>query len=149
MHSIDHPRRPETAMNAFQRLFQLTTLTAAIALGGPVLLLAPTAASAAAPQVRTQAPGFYRTMLGDFEITALSDGTVDLDVAKLLAEPATKTDAALARAFVKGPLETSVNAYLVNTGTRLVLIDAGAGALFGPTLGKLMASLQAAGYKPE
>ncbi len=135
-------------MSRIPRLFQLSVLSAAIAFGG-ALLVAPTAASAAAPQVRTQAPGFYRTMLGDFEITALSDGTVDLDVAKLLAEPAAKTDAALARAFVHGPLETSVNAYLVNTGTRLVLVDAGAGTLFGPTLGKLLASLQAAGYRPE
>ena len=136
-------------MNAFQRLFRLTTLAAAIAVSGPLLLLASTPASAAAPQVRTQAPGFYRAMLGDFEITALSDGTIDLDVAKLLAEPAAKTDAALSRAFVKGPVETSVNAFLVNTGTKLVLIDAGAGTLFGPTVGKLLASLQAAGYKPE
>jgi glyoxylase-like metal-dependent hydrolase (beta-lactamase superfamily II) len=136
-------------MNAFQRLFRLTTLAAAIAVGGPLLLVAPGTASAAAPQVRTQAPGFYRVMLGDFEITALSDGTIDLDVAKLLAEPAARTDAALARAFVKGPVETSVNAYLVNTGTRLVLIDAGAGTLFGPTLGRLLASLKAAGYQPE
>ena len=136
-------------MNRIHRLFQLSALSAAIAFGGAALLAAPTAASAAAPQVRTQAPGFYRTMLGDFEITALSDGTVDLDVAKLLAEPAAKTDAALSKAFVHGPLETSVNAYLVNTGTRLVLVDAGAGTLFGPTLGKLLANLQAAGYKPE
>jgi glyoxylase-like metal-dependent hydrolase (beta-lactamase superfamily II) len=133
----------------FSRLFHATALTAAIALGGAALVVAPTLASAAAPLQRTQAPGFYRTMLGDFEITALSDGTVDLDVAKLLAEPSAKTDAALAKAFVHGPLETSVNAYLVNTGTKLVLIDAGAGTLFGPTLGKLLASLQAAGYKPE
>ena len=131
-----------------RQIFQLSVLSAAIAFGGAALLLAPTTASAAAPQVRTQAPGFYRTMLGDFEITALSDGTVDLDVAKLLAEPAAKTDAALARSFVHGPLETSVNAYLVNTGTRLILVDAGAGTLFGPTLGKLLASLQAAGYAP-
>ena len=136
-------------MNHFTRLFHVTALTAAIALGSAALVVAPTSASAAAPQLRTQAPGFYRTMLGDFEITALSDGTVDLDVAKLLAEPAAKTDAALAKAFVHGPLETSVNAYLVNTGTRLVLIDAGAGTLFGPTLGKLLASLKAAGYQPE
>ena len=136
-------------MNRIQRLFPLSVLSAAIAFGGAALLVAPTVASAAAPQVRTQAPGYYRTILGDFEITALSDGTVDLDVAKLLAEPAARTDAALARAFVHGPLETSVNAYLVNTGTRLVLVDAGAGTLFGPTLGKLLASLQAAGYKPE
>ena len=136
-------------MNAFQRLFQRTTLAAALAAGATALLVAPMVASAAAPQVRTQAPGFYRTMLGDFEITALSDGTVDLDVAKLLAEPAAKTDAALAKAFVKGPVETSVNAFVVNTGTKLVLIDAGAGTLFGPTLGKLIAGLKAAGYQPE
>ena len=136
-------------MNHFTRLFHVTALTAAIALGSAALVVAPTSASAAAPQLRTQAPGFYRTMLGDFEITALSDGTIALDVAKLLAEPAAKTDAALAKAFVHGPLETSVNAYLVNTGTKLVLIDAGAGTLFGPTLGKLLASLKAAGYQPE
>ena len=136
-------------MNRFQRLFPLAALSAALVLGGAALLAAPATASAAAPQQRTQAPGFYRAMLGDFEITALSDGTIDLDVAKLLAEPAAKTDAALSRAFVKGPVETSVNAFLVNTGTKLVLIDAGAGTLFGPTVGKLLASLQAAGYKPE
>ena len=136
-------------MTSFHRLFRLTALTAALALGSTALLVAPTAASAAAPQQRTQAPGFYRAMLGDFEVTTLSDGTVDLDVAKLLAEPAAKTDAALAKAFVHGPLETSVNAYLVNTGARLVLIDTGAGPLFGPTLGKLVASLRAAGYQPE
>jgi len=136
-------------MIRFHRLFPLGVLSAAIAFGGAALLAVPTAASAAAPQVRTQAPGFYRAMLGDFEITALSDGTVDLDVPKLLHEPAAKTDAALSRAFVKAPLETSVNAFLVNTGTRLVLVDTGAGPLFGPTLGKLVASLQAAGYTPD
>ncbi|HJV97203.1 MAG TPA: MBL fold metallo-hydrolase, partial [Albitalea sp.] len=27
-----------------------------------------------APQVKTQAPGFYRMMLGDIEVTALHDG---------------------------------------------------------------------------
>ena len=136
-------------MTRFRTLFQHTALAAALALGGAALLAVPATASAAAPQQRTQAPGFYRAVLGDFEITALSDGTVDLDVAKLLAEPSDKTDAALAKAFVKGPVETSVNAFLVNTGSKLVLIDAGSGALFGPTLGKLVASLQAAGYKPE
>ena len=136
-------------MNRLRRLFQLSLLSAAIAFGGAAVVAVPTTASAATPQVRTQAPGFYRTMLGDFEITALSDGTVDLDVAKLLAEPAAKTDAAMAKSFVHGPLETSVNAYLVNTGTKLILVDAGAGTLFGPTLGKLLASLQAAGYAPE
>lgn len=137
-------------MTRIRTLFQLTALSAALAFAGPALLVAPTTAAAAAPQQRTQAPGFYRTMLGEFEITAISDGTVDLDVAKLLAEPAAKTDAALGKAFLpQGPVETSVNAFVVNTGTRLILIDAGAGSLFGPTLGKLVANLKAAGYAPE
>jgi len=136
-------------MTSLSHVFRLSLLSAAIAVGGGALLAAAPAAHAAAPQVRTQAPGFQRAILGDFEITALSDGTVDLDVPKLLHEPAAKTSAALSRDFVKAPLETSVNAFLINTGTKLVLVDTGAGTLFGPTLGKLVDSIKAAGYAPE
>ena len=127
-------------------LVRVAVLAAAIA-GG--FAAAPGAASAAAPQVKTQAPGYYRMMLGDFEVTALSDGTVDLPVDKLLKQPAARTTAELKKGFLGAPTETSVNGFLVNTGSKLVLIDTGAGGLFGPTLGKLAASLQAAGYKPE
>lgn len=35
---------------------------------------------AAAPQVKTPAPGFYRIMLGSYEVTALSDGVLRLPV---------------------------------------------------------------------
>jgi len=108
-----------------------------------------TAASAAAPMAKSSAPGFFRMMLGDFEVTAISDGTVDLPVDELLNEPKPETQRALARQFLKVPVETSVNAYLVNTGSKLVLIDAGAGGLFGPTLGNLVANIKAAGYQPE
>lgn len=107
-------------------------------------------AHAAAPAPKTQAPGWYRMLLGDFEVTALSDGTVPLEVKKLLTNTTpTRVDALLKRAFLADPVETSVNAYLVNTGAKLVLIDAGAGTLFGPTLGGLVANLKAAGYQPE
>ena len=115
---------------------------------GSVCLLG--AAHAAAPQVKTQAPGFYRMALGDFEITALSDGTVALPVEKLLAGmPAAKVNKALASASLKSPVDTSVNGYLINTGAKLVLVDTGAAGLFGPTLGNLVANLKAAGYQPE
>jgi len=106
-------------------------------------------AQAAAPLAKFQAPGFYRMALGDFEVTVLNDGTVDLPVDKLLKQPAEKTNKALARYFVKAPLETSVNGFLINTGSKLVLVDTGAAGLFGPTLGKLAANLKAAGYQPE
>ena len=121
------------------------------ALASFFLLLAPVSmAVAAAPQLKTSAPGYYRMMLGDFEVTALSDGTFDLAAGDLLTNttPA-KIRSALAKAYLKDPVEASVNAYLINTGSKLVLIDAGAGALFGPTLGKLTANLKAAGYQPE
>jgi glyoxylase-like metal-dependent hydrolase (beta-lactamase superfamily II) len=89
-------------------------------------------------------------MLGDVEVTALSDGTIDLPVTTLLTNTTPeRVRQALARASLKDPVETSVNAYLVNTGAKLVLIDAGAGALFGPTVGKLVDNLKAAGYQPD
>jgi glyoxylase-like metal-dependent hydrolase (beta-lactamase superfamily II) len=119
----------------------LRATTAAILLG-----LTASSAFAAAPMAKTSAPGYYRFMLGNFEVTALSDGTVDLPVDQLLHEPAAKTVAALNHAFQKTPQETSDNAYLINTGKRLILIDSGAGDLFGPTLGKLMGNLKASGY---
>ena len=111
------------------------------------LAMLPALTHAAGPTAKGQAPGWYRMPLGDFEITALSDGTVDLPVDKLLTNstPAT-VQAALMRAYLKVPVETSVNGYLVNTGSKLVLIDAGAAGLFGPTLGKLVANLKASGY---
>ncbi|MNE31907.1 putative quorum-quenching lactonase YtnP [compost metagenome] len=47
------------------------------------------------------------------------------------------------------PVATSINAYLINTGSKLVMIDAGAGKLLGNGLGQLVTHLRAAGYQPE
>ncbi len=114
------------------------------------LIAAPLLAQAGAPQQPAQAPGWYRLMVGDIEVTALSDGTVGLHVDQLLQRTSPqKVKSALAKWRLGLPVETSVNGYLVNTGSKLVLIDAGAGSLFGPTLGKLVANLKAAGYTPE
>ena len=124
----------------------LARAVAALLLGG----LMAGAAWAEAPFAKGNAPGYQRLMLGAFEITALSDGTVPLPMDKLLTNTTPEqTRKALARSYLSSPVETSVNAFLINTGTKLVLVDTGAGGLFGPTLGKLGASLRAAGYQPE
>jgi glyoxylase-like metal-dependent hydrolase (beta-lactamase superfamily II) len=114
------------------------------------LLLASTVAQAGAPQVKTQAPGYYRMMLGDIEVTALLDGIIDLQPNKLLTNVKPKdVSQLLARSFLSESVPTSVNAYLINTGNHLVLIDAGAATLFGPGLDQLHTNLKAAGYQPE
>ncbi len=135
----------------FPFVVRSSVTSAAVALVlGAAWLSAATPALAGAPMAKTQAPGFYRMMLGDFEVTALSDGTVKLPAKDLLTNttPA-KVEAALKRAHIAHPVETSVNGYLINTGSKLVLIDAGAGALFGPTLGDMVNNLKLSGYAPE
>ena len=66
------------------------------------------AATAGAPMVKTPAPGFHRMMLGEFEITALSDSTVALPMTKLLTNttPA-KAEKMLARQGCSGPRSAS------------------------------------------
>jgi glyoxylase-like metal-dependent hydrolase (beta-lactamase superfamily II) len=107
-----------------------------------------TPAMAAAPMAKTAAPGYFRMMVGNFEVTPVSDGTVDLPMNKLLNDKPANIDALLAKHHLKSPLETSDNVFVINTGSKLVMVDTGAGVLFGPTLGKFMANLKAAGYQP-
>lgn len=110
----------------------------------------PSIAFAKAPYAVIQAPGFYRLSVGSVEVTALSDGTVALPLAKLYTNTSEQhAQSALSNAFLPGNVPTSVNAFLVNTGERLVLIDAGTGSYLGPTLGKLVANIEASGYTTD
>jgi glyoxylase-like metal-dependent hydrolase (beta-lactamase superfamily II) len=94
--------------------------------------------------------GIYRFTVGDLSITALSDGTLPLGIKPLVKGlPPDRIDALLAERFERDPLETSINAFLIEAGPRLLLVDTGAGQLFGPYGGKLPASLAAAGYRPD
>jgi glyoxylase-like metal-dependent hydrolase (beta-lactamase superfamily II) len=110
--------------------------------------VAPSIVFAKAPFAAVQAPGFYRLKIGSVEVTALSDGTVALPLAKLYTNTSEEhAQGALNDAFLPEIVPTSVNAFLVNTGERLVLIDAGTGTYLGPSLGKLVSNIEASGYK--
>ena len=118
--------------------------SAAVAVLTPVL-----PARAEAPMVGTQAPGYYRMMVGQLEVTALHDGALELDVSILKSSRPERLNRMLERMFVGTPkMQTAVNAYLINTGSNLVLVDAGAAKLFGPTLGRVVENMRAAGYDP-
>ena len=118
-----------------------------------VLLLALTAAaSATAADARPETPGWYSTQIGRFTVTALWDGALDMPVDKVFARPGqAELKALLARAYLPMTMPLSVNAFVVDTGTRVVMIDTGTGTsrMFGDRLGKVQANLRAAGYTPE
>lgn len=96
-----------------------------------------------------QAPGYYRMAMGDWQITAVSDGTVAVPFGKLLTNiTPEKLQARMAQANLPVNAETSINAFVINTGKQLILVDAGAGALFGDAGGHLPENLRAAGIDP-
>jgi glyoxylase-like metal-dependent hydrolase (beta-lactamase superfamily II) len=90
--------------------------------------------------------------IGAFQAAALRDGGLStpndntvLAVNKTQQEVA---DLLTANGLAADPIELSVQPLLVKTTDRVLLFDAGAASLFGPTLGKLPASLAAAGVDP-
>ena len=114
------------------------------------LLFAAVASQAAAPFHETQVPGFYRTKVGAFEVTALLDGTTIFDPHWLKAEPATLQPLAAKQFQPADKLAGTVAAFLVNTGKQLILVDTGAGGFWGgKAMGHLTQSLRASGYRPE
>ena len=109
-------------------------------------------ARAAAPFIGKQAPNFYRTTLGDFEITVVSDGARAIPLpAQFVRNVPNETVLAAAEAayMPKGSIIAPFNPIVVNTGKQLVLIDTGYGPGLGPTVGLLPATLAAAGFDPK
>ena len=95
-------------------------------------------------------PGYYRFMVGDIEVNTISDGTFVMDVSKLLTNVTPKElDVALKKNFLTKEIETSVDTFLINTGTKIVLVDTGMGAGIAPTACHLSEHLKGAGYTPE
>lgn len=111
------------------------------------------------PQKNDQVAGYYRMKLGDYEITALYDGylSIGLPAYQQFTKLSKKElDDLIAGKFqpilADGGVNTSVSAYLINTGKNLVLVDAGSGDKYGVDIdrvGRLPDNLRKAGYTPE
>lgn len=122
---------------------------------GLAVALASGISSAQAPaqapaQVGTQVPGYFRLAVGDYEVTALFDGYNDLSPKLLKGLSQSQIRALLARRSIETPgVQTAFNAFLVNTGKQLILVDTGAGQCIGATAGMLLDNMKAAGYEPS
>lgn len=107
---------------------------------------------ARAATVGRQVPAYYRTKVGNIEVTALLDGTTDFsdDLFLGVGGKAEELRAAKEKSFLdpsKG-FPGYVNGFLVNTGSKMVLVDTGArGAM--PNAGKLVDVLATAGVSPS
>lgn len=88
--------------------------------------------------------------VGDIELTAISDGNIDLDPAVFQQFKPERLDALMREIGGGGPpLKTSVNAYLARAGGKTILIDCGSGPTLGKELGKISGGLAAIGASPE
>jgi glyoxylase-like metal-dependent hydrolase (beta-lactamase superfamily II) len=124
---------------------ELFTGSAALALYAAL----PPPALARVPLAGKQVPGVFRQSVGDMEVTALLDGDFTFPP-ELFPNAKPEEQQALAeRAFTSFPLHSPVNAYAVNTGDKLYLVDTGTGsfgaAFPGNHLGYLGEALTAAG----
>lgn len=107
---------------------------------------------AAAPLSTTQGPAAYRYRLGAFQLTAVYDGTwfLPIDGKFVTNASGAAVNEALAAAFLPPDImPISITALLVNTGSKLVLIDTGSAGQITDTAGFLNANLAAAGVTPH
>lgn len=113
-------------------------------------LLSMSVAWASAPMVKTQAPGFYRMMVGEVEVTALLDANEPWPENVEVLFPALSKEQRSAlrqRTHLQPQNDFSTIAYVINTGKKLIMVDTGGRG--APNYGQLFANLAAAGYQPE
>jgi glyoxylase-like metal-dependent hydrolase (beta-lactamase superfamily II) len=118
---------------------------AAIAGGAAAQTATPVSSSSA-----TQAPGFFRLALGGIRITMVSDGQLALPPQALAANVPEATLLSYLKSIrlPAGMQRGHLNLTLIDTGERVILVDAGAGPGFQDTAGRVEANLNAAGYAP-
>jgi glyoxylase-like metal-dependent hydrolase (beta-lactamase superfamily II) len=132
-------------------------LTGAAAAGAAATLtsLETSTARAAVPPAGAQAPGFYRYKVGSYECTSINDGVFLRPIDNFVRDiPKEEAQAAADAAYMpKGMVAVPFNPQLINTGSKLVLIDCGNGvSMLEPSKGRAGRTLQnlaAAGVDPK
>lgn len=110
----------------------------------------PASAQKAAADPRGQVAAVWRKGIGGRIVTAVSDGYVPFEAWHLPNIDPEARAALLREAFLPTEIyQGSVNAYVVDDGVSVTLIDAGSGSTLGPETGHLVTNLRAAGYAPE
>jgi len=124
--------------------------TAAAVAGGSIV--ATTGSDAATPMAGKQAPGFYRYNIGDIQVTVVTDGARSFPLPDSFVTNAKKDEvnAALKAAYMPPDMMTIYfTPIVINTGSKLAIVDTGygpaVGAKPGSTAGLCQSNLAAAG----
>jgi glyoxylase-like metal-dependent hydrolase (beta-lactamase superfamily II) len=114
------------------------------------------AARAAVLPTGAQAPGFYRYKVGSYECTSINDGARSFPMPDTFVKNVPKAEAlaaAEAAYMPQGMVTVPFNPQLINTGSKLILIDSGNGvANLEPSkgaVGRTLQNLAAAGVDPK
>lgn len=134
-------------------------LLSGVAVVGAAAVLAPgvaTRAQAAAPAVGKQAPGYYRYKIGDYEVTVVTDGRTVTPLSDAYVANAKKDAVNEVIAANYLPANSATHYYtpvVVNTGSKLVVIDTGLGlGVYGQSkgaAGQFQSNLVASGIDPK
>lgn len=133
-----------------RRQFLLHSAAAGSALAFAPALWAQAPAGLGTPSLPS--PGFRRVRLGDAEVIALNDGVARRPLSEEFVRnaPLAEVKALLAAQGLSTDfIDVPFTAFLLVAGGRRVLFDAGFADNGGPTTGKLLDNLQAAGLKAE
>ena len=131
-------------------------LLAGAAIAGAAGALGLPAAQGAVPAAGAQVPGFYRYKVGAYECTSINDGARSFPMPDKFVTNVPKDEAlkaAEAAYMPKGMVTVPFNPQLINTGSKLILIDCGNGvSMLEPTkgaVGRTLQNLSAAGVDPK
>lgn len=139
------------AVSRRQALLATAAVFGAGAFGGRLHI---SGALAKGPMAKDQAPYFYRFNHGKMQATVVSDGILPLGEpsASFLGTSKEEVRKMLTDNFLSpDSVVLEQNVLVLNTGDKMVLFDTGMGSstMFGPTTGKLLANLKAAGIDPK
>ena len=100
------------------------------------------------PLPTAQIAGVHHFRLGDFVVSAINDGIFEVTLDVMANIDRAEAEALQAAAFRRMPPRITINAFLVNDGQSLTLIDSGCGTMGGPAAGAFGRRLAALGVAP-
>jgi len=129
-----------------RRVFATSALASPALVLGAARLAAQTATSPVKPA------SVFGATIGAYRVTAVLDGTLPMSTAWFPSDAADQIAAALAQSGIAGDsIPVPVNAFLLQSDNRTILVDAGLGGLdmMGPGFGQVSAGLAALGVDPS